>query len=114
MVAPSRRQPPARPTTLSMIIEFQGKDGNGKVEIHTLNPGTGDHIERFGGTKHTLRAHKTASIVTRTYSPNAVRDYEQDIYNYDFWEWIARIINGEIEAKVTATATPRPEEKASA
>jgi hypothetical protein len=97
-----------RETTLSLTIEFEG---DGKVEIHTLNPGTGDHIERFGGSRHALFANKTASIVQRSHGGNMLRDLEMDIYDHSFWEWIARLINGEIESKCKATATPKAEPK---
>ena len=97
----------ARKTTLSLTIEFESKDGNGKVEVHTLNPGTSDRIERFGGSSYPLFANKTASIVTRNISAMGVRDFEQDIYAPEFWEWIARMVNGEIKAKMKATATPK-------
>ena len=96
--APAKAQ---RETTLSLTIEFEG---DGKVEIHTLNPGTMDHIERFGGSRHSLFAGKTASIVQRSYGGNMLRDLEMDIYDQTFWEWIAKLINGEIKAKAKATA----------
>jgi hypothetical protein len=93
-----------RASTLSLTLEFEG---DGRVEVHTLNPGTGEHIERFGGSKHSLFADKTASIVTRSHGGNMVRDTEMDIYDPGFWEWIAKLINGEIKAKCKATAVPR-------
>ena len=113
-MATTRSAAPAkakRETTLSLTIEFEG---DGRVEIHTLNPGTGDHIERFGGSRHALFAVKTASIVQRSYGGNSLRDLEMDIYDHSFWEWIARLINGEIDAKCKATATVKATAPASA
>jgi hypothetical protein len=91
-----------RETTLSLTLEFEGGE---KIEVHTLNPGTGDRIERFGGSKHDLFPGKTASLVTRDHGGNMSRDTEMDIYDQNFWEWIAKLINGEIKAKVKAVAT---------
>lgn len=82
--------------TLALTLTFGGY----KTEIHTLNPGTNECIERFGGSRHALFAGKTASIVTRD---NQGRDTEMDIYDKNFWEWIARVINGETDVKPTAS-----------
>jgi hypothetical protein len=90
-----------RETTLSLTLEFEGGE---KIEIHTLNPNGVDNLPRFGGTKHALFAQKTASIVQRAHGGNTVRDLEMDIYDRTFWEWIAKLINGEIAAKCKATA----------
>lgn len=90
-----------RATTLSITLEFEGGE---KVEIHTLNPNGVDHIERFGGSRHALFANKTASLVQRSFGGNMIRDLEMDIHDRSFWEWIAKLINGEIPAKCKATA----------
>lgn len=90
-----------RKTTLSLKLEFTGVKGDkGTVEIHTLNPG--DRFPRFGGSKHDLVAGKTASIVQRSIGVGTT-DLEIDIYNAEFWMWIAKLINGNISSKVVAS-----------
>jgi hypothetical protein len=85
-----------RKNTLCMTVKCA--DGT-SVEVHMLNPG--DSIPHFGGSKHSLVAHKTASIVTRTQTSMSREDYERDVYDPDFWRWIARLINGEVK-EITA------------
>ena len=75
--------------TLALTLTF----GDTKIEIHTLNPNGVDCIERFGGSKHACFAQKTASIVERKISPMGVSDLEMDIFDKNFWSWIARLIN---------------------
>ena len=56
-----------------------------KTEVFMLNPGTGDRVERFGGSRHDLYAHKTATLVTREIGVSTT-DVERDIYDPHFWE----------------------------
>jgi hypothetical protein len=75
---------------------------------------SGDHIERFGGSSRGLTAVKTASLVTRTFQHGICSDVEYDIHDKNVWEWIAKIMNGEIEATFQAVAMPQPAKKEAA
>lgn len=85
----STKKKPSEPRkTLAMTINHS--DGS-KTEIHTLNPG--EAFEGFGGSSRPLVVMgKTASIITRT-TGVGISDYERDIYDPNFWEWIAKLIN---------------------
>lgn len=79
-------------------------------EIHMLNPG--EHFPLFGGSSRGLYAGKTASLIVREHSPNAIRDTESDISAPHFWRYIAELINGEKHAQaILPEAAQEPAKK---
>ena len=62
-----------------------------RVEFHLLQPK--DYFEGFGGSRHALRVEKTASIISRFYSPAAgVSDREVCAKDVGTWDWIRRLM----------------------
>lgn len=93
---------------------------NHVFEVHLLNPGDmfpddfdPEKYNGFGGSRHPLitgrdfatgekQKTQTASLVVRHTSPMGLHDNERDIHDPGFWLWMAKLINGEIDEKVTA------------
>lgn len=92
------------------------KFGSETYEIHMLNvgdvfpeeldPAKVNQFLGFGGSRHPLTAgrdfatgekHKkpTASLVVRRISPMGVDDKEREITDPAFWQWMARMLNGD-------------------
>jgi hypothetical protein len=69
------------------------------VSVYLLN--VGDFMPGFGGSRHSLQARETASLITRHVGPMGLRDTERDLDDPSTWQWLARLMNSP-----TCTAEP--------
>lgn len=84
-----------------LTVTVPNEDRPTTVEVHLLNPR--ECFPNFGGSSQGIVATKTASLITRSNSIMR-EDVERNIYDPNFWAWIAKLINGEIkDANAVAT-----------
>lgn len=76
---------------MTHVLTIRKKGSKDGTEIHVLNPG--ESFPNFGGGEQSLVAKKTASIVTRARYSGTLSDTENNIYDANTWEWLARLIN---------------------
>lgn len=81
----------AKPSKPRAVLTLQA--GDTTFTIHALN--AGEQIPAFWPGGQSLTVHDTASMVVLRSSPTMGRqNSEYSLREREFWDWIARLING--------------------